>query len=74
MAAHALATTRAKDSEKLAIGWGQQKGVKLFLPRANFDDPAQHSTIIQPGLAVALREIGLQSSHLLVGQPNTGQS
>lgn len=33
----ALATTGAKGSEKLAIKWSQQKGVKLILARANFD-------------------------------------
>ena len=33
----ALATTGAKGSEKLAIKWAQQKGVKLILARADFD-------------------------------------
>ena len=33
----ALATTGAKGSEKLAIRWAQQKGVKLILARADFD-------------------------------------
>ena len=33
----ALATTGAKGSEKLAIKWSQQKGVKLILARADFD-------------------------------------
>ena len=33
----ALATTGAKGSEKLAIRWAQQKGVKLILARAVFD-------------------------------------
>ena len=32
-----LATTGAKGSEKLAIKWAQQKGVKLILARADFD-------------------------------------
>ena len=33
----ALATTGAKGSERLAIKWAQQKGVKLILARADFD-------------------------------------
>jgi hypothetical protein len=33
----ALATTGAKGSEKLAIKWSKQKGVKLILARADFD-------------------------------------
>lgn len=33
----ALATTGAKGSEKLAIRWAQQKGVKLILARPDFD-------------------------------------
>ena len=33
----ALATTGAKGSEKLAIKWSRQKGVKLVLARADFD-------------------------------------
>lgn len=33
----ALATTGAKGSEKLAIKWAQQKGVKLVLARADFN-------------------------------------
>ena len=33
----ALATTGAKGSEKLAIKWAQQKGVKLILARADFE-------------------------------------
>lgn len=33
----ALATTGAKGSEKLAIKWSRQKGVKLILARADFD-------------------------------------
>ena len=33
----ALATTGAKGSEKLAIKWAAQKGVKLILARADFD-------------------------------------
>jgi len=33
----ALATTGAKGSEKLAIKWAHQKGVKLILARADFD-------------------------------------
>jgi hypothetical protein len=33
----ALATTGAKGSEKLAIRWAQQKGVKLVLARADFN-------------------------------------
>ena len=33
----ALATTGAKGSEKLAIKWAQQKGVKLIIARADFD-------------------------------------
>ena len=33
----ALATTGAKGSEKLAIRWAQQKGVKLILARADFE-------------------------------------
>lgn len=33
----ALATTGARGSEKLAIKWAQQKGVKLILARADFD-------------------------------------
>ena len=33
----ALATTGAKGSEKLAIKWARQKGVKLILARADFD-------------------------------------
>lgn len=33
----ALATTGARGSEKLAIQWAQQKGVKLILARADFD-------------------------------------
>ncbi|WP_374322236.1 DUF2493 domain-containing protein [Brevundimonas sp.] len=33
----ALATTGARGSERLAIKWAQQKGVKLILARADFD-------------------------------------
>lgn len=33
----ALATSGARGSEKLAIKWSQQKGVKLILARADFN-------------------------------------
>ena len=41
----ALATTGAKGSEKLAIKWAQQKGVKLILARADFDNPRQGGSL-----------------------------
>lgn len=51
----------------LTLGLGGHRGTPSAQPVAvDEDDPAQHPTVINPGLAVALGKIGRQTHHLLV--------
>lgn len=64
----ALATTGAKGSEKLAIKWAQQKGVKLILARADFDRNGKAAPFRANDELIALEpEVCLTLVHSLAG-------
>lgn len=64
----ALATTGAKGSEKLAIKWAQQKGVKLILARADFDRNGKAAPFRANDQLIALEpEVCLTLVHSLAG-------
>ncbi|NBW07129.1 MAG: DUF2493 domain-containing protein [Caulobacteraceae bacterium] len=64
----ALATTGAKGSEKLAIKWAQQKGVKLILARADFDAHGKAAPFRANDELIALEpEVCLTLVHSLAG-------
>ena len=64
----ALATTGAKGSEKLAIKWAQQKGVKLILARADFDTHGKAAPFRANDELIALEpEVCLTLVHSLAG-------
>lgn len=64
----ALATTGAKGSEKLAIKWAQQKGVRLILARADFDKNGKAAPFRANDELIALEpEICLTLARSLVG-------
>ena len=64
----ALATTGAKGSEKLAIKWAQQKGVKLILARADFDTQVTSATCRAKEKLIALEpEVCLTLVHSVAG-------
>ena len=64
----ALATTGAKGSEKLAIKWAQQKGVKLVLARADFDRNGKAAPFRANDELIALEpEVCLTLVHSLAG-------
>nr|WP_313428047.1 DUF2493 domain-containing protein [Brevundimonas diminuta] len=64
----ALATTGAKGSEKLAIKWAQQKGVKLILARADFDKNGKAAPFRANDELIALEpEVCLTLVHSLAG-------
>ncbi len=64
----ALATTGAKGSEKLAIKWAQQKGVKLILARADFDRNGKAAPFRANDELIALEpEVCLTLAHSLAG-------
>ena len=64
----ALATTGAKGSEKLAIKWAQQKGVKLILARADFDRNGKAAPFRANDQLIALEpEVCLTLIHSLAG-------
>jgi len=79
-----LATTGAKGSEKLAIKWAQQKGVKLILARADFDTHGKAAPFrandeliaLEPELCLTLVQslAGVQEAHRPFGPAlNLGQ-
>jgi hypothetical protein len=64
----ALATTGAKGSEKLAIKWAQQKGVKLILARADFDKNGKAAPFRANDELIALEpEVCLTLVHSVAG-------
>ena len=64
----ALATTGAKGSEKLAIKWAAQKGVKLILARADFDAHGKAAPFRANDDLIALEpEVCLTLVHSLAG-------
>ncbi|MDQ1193914.1 hypothetical protein QE419_002680 [Brevundimonas vesicularis] len=64
----ALATTGAKGSEKLAIKWAQEKGVKLILARADFDRNGKAAPFRANDELIALEpEVCLTLVHSLAG-------
>lgn len=64
----ALATTGAKGSEKLAIKWAQQNGVKLILARADFDRNGKAAPFRANDELIALEpEVCLTLVHSLAG-------
>lgn len=64
----ALATTGAKGSEKLAIKWAQQRGVKLILARADFDRNGKAAPFRANDELIALEpEVCLTLVHSLAG-------
>jgi hypothetical protein len=64
----ALATTGAKGSEKLAIKWARQKGVKLILARADFDRNGKAAPFRANDELIALEpEVCLTLVHSLAG-------
>lgn len=64
----ALATTGARGSEKLAIKWAQQKGVKLILARADFDRNGKAAPFRANDELIALEpEVCLTLVHSLAG-------
>lgn len=64
----ALATTGAKGSEKLAIKWAQQKGVKLILARADFGRNGKAAPFRANDELIALEpEVCLTLVHSLAG-------
>ena len=64
----ALATTGAKGSEKLAIKWAAQKGVKLILARADFDTHGKAAPFRANDELIALEpEVCLTLVHSVAG-------
>lgn len=64
----ALATTGAKGSEKLAIRWAAQKGVKLILARADFDTHGKAAPFRANDELIALEpEVCLTLVHSVAG-------